>query len=205
MRSLPAFLAVAVLVTLSPGPAFALLIQVAARDGWRIALANIAGNSVGVFGWGALSAVGVASLVAASRVAYDALHYGGAIFLVYLGLRAVFHRRRRTPADSLPTRSARSAWQAGRRGLINSAANPKLAVFFVSLFPQFVSPGHPLLPAALAMAATIVALDVIWYGSVAYCVDRFRQSIAPSLLDRFERVTGALLLGIGTRLVIERP
>ena len=76
MHSPPAFLAVAAAVTLTPGPAFALLLQTAAAHGRRVALANIAGNSVGVLTWGALSALGVSALIAANQVAYDVLRLG---------------------------------------------------------------------------------------------------------------------------------
>jgi threonine/homoserine/homoserine lactone efflux protein len=114
------------------------------------------------------------------------------------------HRKRGTVTAPV-TGTTRGAWPAARRGFVNSAANPKLAAFFISLFPQFVRPGDPLLPAALAMSTLIVSLDVVWYGSVAYFVDRFRQVIAPRILDRVERVSGAVLIGLGARLAIERP
>jgi threonine/homoserine/homoserine lactone efflux protein len=207
MRSIPAFLAIAFAVTLSPGPAFALMLQVAARDGWRAAMANIAGNSLGVLMWGVLSAVGVSALIAANRVAYDVLHIGGAIFLVWLGVRALIAHPNADPAATAHavTPRERTARQAARKGFVNSAANPKLAIFFVSLFPQFVSPGEAVLPAALAMSAAIVASDVVWYGTIAYCVDRFRRAIAPKLLRGLERTTGAVLLGFGVRLATERP
>jgi threonine/homoserine/homoserine lactone efflux protein len=205
MRSLPAFLAIAFAVTLSPGPAFALMLQVAARDGWRAAMANIAGNAVGVLMWGALSAVGVSALIAANRIAYDVLHIGGAIFLIWLGIRALIAHRNADPTDAVDARLPRSAWQAARRGLVNSIANPKLAVFFVSLFPQFVKPGDAVLPAALAMSGMIVACDLVWYGTIAFCVDRFRRAIAPRFMRRLERTTGAVLLGFGVRLAAERP
>jgi threonine/homoserine/homoserine lactone efflux protein len=204
MRSLPQFLAVAFAVTLSPGPAFALMLQVAARDGWRAAMANIAGNAVGVLMWGALSAVGVSALIAANRIAYDVLHIGGAIFLIYLGFRALVAGHHADPARPLESRTPRTARQAARKGLINSVANPKLAIFFVSLFPQFVSPGESVLPAALAMSATIVGFDLLWYGSIAFFVDRFRRAIAPRFIQRLERVTGAVLLGFGLRVAAER-
>jgi threonine/homoserine/homoserine lactone efflux protein len=205
MRSLPAFLAVAFAVTLSPGPAFALMLQVAARDGWRAAMANIAGNSVGVLLWGALSAIGVSALITANRVAYDVLHIGGAIFLIWLGVRALVAHGGTAVAAAVEPRSPRTSWQAARKGLVNSIANPKLAIFFVSLFPQFVTPGDAVLPGALAMSAMIVGCDLVWYGSIAFCVDRFRRAIAPRLLRRLERATGAILVGFGARLVVERP
>ncbi|MBV9485071.1 MAG: LysE family translocator [Frankiaceae bacterium] len=206
MHSLPAFLAIAFAVTLSPGPAFALMLQVAARDGWRAAMANIGGNSVGVLMWGVLSAVGVSALVAANRIAYDALHVGGAIFLLWLGVSAIVRRKQPDPgAPAATPPRERTARQAARKGLINSVANPKLAIFFVSLFPQFVAPGDAVLPAALAMSGAIVACDVVWYGSIAFCVDRFRRVIAAKLLRGLERTTGVVLLGFGARLAVERP
>lgn len=204
MRSVPAFFAVAAAVTLSPGPAFALMLQIAARDGWRSAMANIGGNSVGVLGWGILSSAGVSALVAVNQVAYDVLHYGGAAFLIWLGLRGLFARGPKRPDTSTSWRAQpRTPRQAARKGLVNSAANPKLAVFFVSLFPQFVSPGHALLPAALLMSVTIVAFDLAWYGSVAFVVDRLRRTAMPKLTHALQRASGAVLLGFGVRLATE--
>jgi threonine/homoserine/homoserine lactone efflux protein len=233
MRSFPAFLAVAAAVTLTPGPAFALLLQVAAVHGRRTALANIAGNSVGVLIWGVLSAAGISALVAASQVAYGGLRGAGALFLLWLGVRALRPRghgedgvAEPTPdpapkpfagppgpdgpvasAGGRPRGMARNprgpAWRAARKGLINSLANPKLALFFIALFPQFVAPGAAALPAALAMASVIVACDVVWYGSIALLVDRFRQALRPRVMRSIERVSGAVLVGFGLRLATE--
>ena len=99
--------------------------------------------------------------------------------------------------------SRSAGWRAARKGLINSLANPKLAVFFVALFPQFLAPGAPVLPAALAMATVIVTFDVLWYGSVALAVDRFRRILKPRFARWLERVSGAALIAFGLRLSIE--
>jgi threonine/homoserine/homoserine lactone efflux protein len=209
MRSVPTFLAVAAAVTLAPGPAFALLLRVAAVHGRRVALANIAGNSVGVLLWGVLSAVGVSALVAANALAYDGLRLAGALFLLWLGVRALLPTRHNsstalTAQAPDPSGWSRSAgWRAGRRGLVNSLANPKLAVFFVALFPQFLAPGAAVLPAALAMATVIVVFDVIWYGAVALAVDRLRQTLRPRLVRRLEQASGAVLIAFGLRLTAE--
>ena len=204
MRSIPAFLAVALAVTLTPGPAFALLVQTAALHGRRSALANIAGNSVGVLVWGVLSAVGISALVAANQLAYDVLRLTGAAFLIWLGLRALRGRGHAGEVvDAALAPPAQRARRAARKGLVNSLANPKLAVFFVALFPQFLRPGAAVLPAALAMAAVIVAFDVVVYGSVALVVDRFRQALRPRLMRVVERTSGAILLAFGIRLARE--
>jgi threonine/homoserine/homoserine lactone efflux protein len=166
---------------------------------------------VGVLVWGALSAAGVSALVAASEVAYDTLRLAGAAYLVWLGVQALRPHRGDAAASGEPgepgaaagATTHRDTWRAARRGLVNSLANPKLALFFVALFPQFVAPGAAVLPAALAMAAVIVAFDVLWYGSVALLVDRARRALRPRLVAAVEKVTGAVLLGFGLRLAAE--
>jgi threonine/homoserine/homoserine lactone efflux protein len=199
VHSLPAFLAVAAAVTLTPGPAFALLVQVAAVHGRRVALATIAGNSLGVLAWAVLSAAGISAVVAASHEAYEVLRLAGAAYLLWLGLRALSS----PGAPAIGAAPAPAARRAARKGLVNSLANPKLAVFFASLFPQFLTPGTAVLPAALAMAAVIVAFDVLWYGAVAVAVDRVRRALRPHVLRRLEQAGGAVLVAFGLRLATE--
>jgi threonine/homoserine/homoserine lactone efflux protein len=198
VRSVPEFLLVALVVTLTPGPATATIIRVAARDGRGAALSAIFGNSIGVFVWGCLSAVGVASLVTASEVAYTALRLGGALVLIVLGARSLLHRE----ADGTQQRTERrvSGW---RSGLATSVTNPKLAVFFIALFPQFLRPHADPLLYALTMAATIVAFDLVWYSTLAWAVHRAGALVRPRVQRMMERFTGAVLIGLGVRLVAE--
>jgi threonine/homoserine/homoserine lactone efflux protein len=192
------FLIVALAVTLTPGPGTATILRVAARDGRRAAMSAVVGNSAGVLMWAALSAVGVSSLILASQIAYDALRIVGADVLIVLGVRSLLRRERSAvPAPGL----ARAAgW---RSGLITSTSNPKLAVFFVALFPQFVLPDSPVLPYALAMAGVIVALDILWFSLLAFAVDRARQILKPKVQSVLERFTGAVMIGLGIRLAAE--
>ena len=93
MRSTVEFLLVALVVTLTPGPATMTIVRVVARDGRGAAFRAIAGNSAGVLAWGLLSAVGVSSLILASELAYDVLRIGGASVLVALGLHIATEAR----------------------------------------------------------------------------------------------------------------
>ena len=228
VRSLLEFLVVALAVTLTPGPGTATVLRVAARDGLRAAMSAVVGNSGGVLMWGALSALGVSSLILASQIAYDTLRVVGAGVLVVLGLRSLLHRRHATapgtePAPEAATEpgtepgtepsaepsaepgSAREPARAAgwRSGLVTSASNPKLAVFFVALFPQFVRPGAPVLPYALAMAAVIVALDIAWFSLLAFAVERAQHVLKPKVQAALERFTGAVMVGLGIRLATE--
>lgn len=203
MRSIPEFLLVALVVTLTPGPATATVLRVTARDGRAAAYRAVLGHSGGVLLWAALSAVGVSSLILASEVAYDALKIGGAAVLIYLGLRSLLKRRR--GADEVGQEAAgRVRRPAGfRSGLVTGASNPKLAVFFVSLFPQFLTPGAAVLPAALAMAATIVAIDILWFSVLIYLTDRASALLRPRVRRVMERITGGVMVALGLRLATE--
>jgi threonine/homoserine/homoserine lactone efflux protein len=81
----------------------------------------------------------------------------------------------------------------------------KLAVFFVALFPQFIPRGAPVLPSALAMACVIVGVDLLWYSTLALLVARARKAfVSGGWGRRIERLTGAVLIGLGIRLALER-
>ena len=199
LRALVAFAPVAALLTVTPGAATALVVRSAATGGRRRALATTVGNSLGVLAWGCFAAMGIAAVVATSAEAFTAVKLVGAVVLVVLGLQSLRGhrdgRRRPAPARGAPLRD----------GLVTSLANPKLAVFFVALFPQFVPAGAPVLPSALLMAAMVVGFDLVWYSALAYLVARARRAFVEGpWLARAQRLTGAVLVGLGVRLAFER-
>jgi threonine/homoserine/homoserine lactone efflux protein len=197
-----AFVPVAVLVTITPGPATAMVVRSAMRGGWRAGLLTIAGNSIGVLVWALLSVLGIAALVAASELAFLVLKVAGAVILVSLGVQSL--RRART--GEAPAVPASDRVRPLRDGLVTSLANPKLAVFFVALFPQFVDGRGAVLSTTLAMAAMIVAFDVVWYGALAALAARAKQGFARSRAARWlERTTGGVLIALGVRVALTRP
>ena len=89
-------------------------------------------------------------------------------------------------------------------GLLTSLANPKLAVFFLALFPQFIPDGAPVLPYALVMAAILIAADFVCYVSLGAAVARATRVVASSrLARRIEQLTGAVLIALAGRLTYE--
>ncbi len=201
MHGFLVFAGVALVVTLTPGPATALIVRSAIRGGHRAALLTTAGNSMGILFWAGASAVGISALVAASEVAFVGLKIAGAVTLVVLGVQS-WRRTLRGEAREVTAESSRSAF---RNGVVTSFANPKLAVFFVALFPQFLSSSHSELPKALAMGALIVAYDVVYFSLIAFVVTRARAGFERGpWARRLERATGSVMIGLGLRLAVER-
>ena len=92
-----------------------------------------------------------------------------------------------------------------RDGILTGVSNPKLGVFYIAVFPQFIPRGAPVLPSALAMAAMIVCLDMIWFSALAVLVSRARRVFVEGAWQRrAERLTGAVLIGLGIRVALER-
>ncbi len=121
--------------------------------------------------------------------------------LIAFGLRSLLNHDR----DEAETAPAPRALRPFRSGFLTSLLNPKLAVFFVALFPQFVPDGAPVLPSALLMAATVVCFDLVWYSTIAVLVTRARRAFVEGpWLKRAERLTGAVLIGLGVRVALER-
>ena len=198
LHTLLTFVPVAILLSLTPGVATALVVRNAARGGRRQAFLTTSGNSVGVLAWACFAAVGIAAVVAASAAVFDAVKLAGAAVLLVMGLRSLLGGH---DAD-VPTAPGRSAF---RDGLLTSLANPKLAAFFVALFPQFIPHGAAVLPSALGMAVVIVAVDLVWYSMLALLVARARKAFTDGGWGRrIERLTGAVLIGLGIRLALER-
>ena len=177
-----------------------LLLQTAAAHGRRVALANIAGNSVGVLIWGCLSAVGVSALIAANHLAYDTLRFTGAGFPALPGVRALLSRGspsavsiyhdRKLPLNQSPTRRPQGPRQLPgepeARGLLRRA------------LPAVPDAGaRPCCPRRSGMAGVIVLFDVLVYGTVAIVVDRFRQVLRPHAMRRLSQASGAVLVLFG--------
>jgi threonine/homoserine/homoserine lactone efflux protein len=199
VHSFAVFAGIAVLVVLTPGPATAMVVRSALRGGRRAALASTFGNGVGVFFWGAASALGVSALIAASEAAFLGLKITGGVVLVALGAQSLLRTRRAAPAEE----RRRPGGCPFRVGLITSLANPKLAVFFVALFPQFLSTAHAPLVLGLAMAGLIVGLDLMWFSAVALAVTRARDAVAARWGGRLERLAGSVMIGLGLRVALE--
>jgi threonine/homoserine/homoserine lactone efflux protein len=195
ISTLVSFLGVAVLLSLLPGPATALVVRSAAVRGRRAAFLTVLGNSTGILFWALASVLGISALVAASSAAFWVLKIVGAVVLVWLGVQAL---RGGKAAGQGETGFARSSYVTG---LVTSGANPKLAVFFIALLPQFVPSGAPVLPWTLAMALILIAVDLAYFTALAWAVTRAKRALVGS--RRIERITGAVMVALGLRVALE--
>jgi threonine/homoserine/homoserine lactone efflux protein len=201
--ALLSFVPIAALLVITPGPATALVVHSAARGGRRYALVAASGNSLGLVAWALASVLGVSALVAASEAAYGALKFVGALVLIALGVQAL--RRAARGEERTASRPEPRHRAAFRDGLVTALSNPKVAVFYIVLLPQFVPADAPVLPVTMLLAAVQIALAFSWHLILATLVGRARQAFARAAVRRrIEGVTGAVLIGLGLRLAADR-
>jgi threonine/homoserine/homoserine lactone efflux protein len=183
-----AFLAVAVAVIVAPGPDFALVVRngVTRRRGQATAAGVVAGQLV----WVVATAGGLAALLVASRPAFEAVRLGGALYLVWLGLSTLRSRGR---AEARPPRPG----SAFRQGLVSNLSNPKMAVFFAGLLPQFGTGFGSLVEHGIVFAV----LTLAWLSGVARASAALRRPAVRRVLDW---VTGAVLVAFGIRLAADQ-
>jgi threonine/homoserine/homoserine lactone efflux protein len=202
LQALLAFTLAAGLLTLTPGVDTALVLRTAAVEGARRAMLAGAGVCAGCLGWGAVVALGLGALLAASEVAYDALRLVGAGYLVVLGLRMAASRG--TLAD-LPTSTSAGSGGWLARGFLTNALNPKVGVFYVTFLPQFVPAGAAPAGFVLLLAAVHAALGLLWFAALVLAtrpLGRFLRRPGPA---RFlNRATGTALVGFGLALALDR-
>lgn len=199
------FIGVAAIVIVVPGPDTAVVTKNVLLHGRRTAFGTSLGVTAGLSVWTLAAAVGVASLVRASYPAFTVLKLIGALYLTWLGIQAL-RAARHTGSAGQPSRVGKPVGALGgfRQGLLSDLANPKIGIFFTSLLPQFVDPGHPVLLPFLALGAVFVLMTVMWLSAYCLVAARAAETLQrPRVKAALDRVTGIVLIGLGVRLAIE--
>jgi threonine/homoserine/homoserine lactone efflux protein len=192
---LVAFLGVSLLVIVTPGQDTALTIRNTLLGGRRGGVRTAAGVAAGQATWTLAASAGVVALLRASAPAFTAVRLLGAAYLVYLGLQTLLRRGHVEP------RVGSSSRRAFRQGLLSNLGNPKMAVFFTSLLPQFGSS----FAALVALGLLFCSLTFLWLSGYAWAVARAGDVLRrPRIRRALDRVTGVVLVGFGLRLAVER-
>ena len=192
-----AFVGVSAVVIVTPGQDTALTIRNTLLGGRRSGMLTAAGVSGGQAMWALATSAGVAAVLQASEPAFVAVKLAGAAYLVYLGLQTLVPALR--PRESKTRTSLRG--RSLRQGLVSNLGNPKMAIFFTSLLPQFATSFGELLGLGLVFAS----LTLVWLTAYAFAVAKAGDLLRRSRVRRVvDGITGAALLGLGFRLAAEK-
>jgi threonine/homoserine/homoserine lactone efflux protein len=202
-ESLLAFLALSAVVIATPGPDTALTVRNTLLGGRRGGIFTALGISAGQVTWSVAASLGVVAVLLASRPVFQALKLAGAAYLVYLGIQSLRAAVRGWPVTGIEASAgaSRSATRAFREGVVSNLANPKMAVFFASVLPQFAPAGHGMLSALLALGAVFSALTFLWLALYVLALGRAGRLVGRSRVGRaLEGAAGAALIGLGLKV-----
>ena len=201
--SIVAFTGIAALLTILPGADMALVAKVTLLDGRRAAFFTSLGICTGLPVHATASALGLSLILATSAEAFTVVKFAGAAYLAYLGVRTIRDSLRPgNDAVAVATR-ARTSRAAFAQGWLSNVLNPKVALFYLTFLPQFISPGDNVLAKSLLLAGIHAVLGLVWLPLYAYAIDRI-GAVIRGARRWLERVSGAALIGLGLRLALER-
>lgn len=207
LTTILAFAAMAALLIMSPGPNGVLIAKTVPTSGRAAGFANIAGFALAFFVHGTFAIFGLSVLVLQSANLFLAVKLVGAAYLIWIGIKALLDAWRGKPADVLkvaPARNPRNLVKAFGEGFLTNALNPKVAMFYIAAFPQFLSPGAPA-SSAYALVAVHALLNVAWFGPMVLLFERLSRVARSGRFTRWLKgLTGAVFIGFGVKLATLR-
>ena len=204
-----AFAAMAALLIMSPGPNGVLIAKTVPTSGRAAGFANIAGFVVAFFVHGTFAIFGLSLILMQSANLFLAVKLLGAGYLIWIGVKALRQAWRNGPAavaEVAPARRRRRLITAFVEGFLTNALNPKVAMFYLAAFPQFI-PHDTVSPASAYLLVTIhAALNAAWFVPMVLLFDRLSIVARSGRVQRWIKgATGAIFIGFGIKLATLRP
>ncbi|MBY7827626.1 LysE family translocator [Vibrio fluvialis] len=191
---------ICILGAMSPGPSLAMVAKHSLAGGRKNGLATAWAHAFGIGVYAFITLIGLAVVLHQSPLLFKTISYAGAFYLAYLGLNAL--RSKGGVAAKLESGESVSVWQSAREGLMISLLSPKIALFFIALFSQFVAIGNEFSSKALIVVTPFV-VDGLWYTFITFLLS------SPRLLDKLraravliDRLSGVVLIALALRVVM---
>jgi threonine/homoserine/homoserine lactone efflux protein len=205
---LVAFVGLAAVLAVSPGPDMALVLRNTLAGGWPAALGTIGGIVLGTMVWGVAAAIGIAAILTRSAELFAALQLVGAGYLAYLGIRALLESRsvrgdaRHGPEPPSPRIGSLAAF---RQGLLTNLLNPKVGLFYTTLLPAFVRPVDDPFLRPLGLTAIHAGIGIAWLVLYSAAIVRAGDALRGAAARRWLlRLSGTVLVGLGLRVALDR-
>jgi len=206
-----AFAGLAALLTISPGADTMLVIRSVISRGPAAGLLTTAGICSGLFVHASLSAAGLSLILLKSALAFEILKTAGACYLLFLGFQSIrqIFKNGKAIVDPAASGSPRTGHKSARRafieGMLNNILNPKPAVFYLALLPQFIGPADPVFLKSILLAGIHFVMSILWLSAISLFFGKLRSFLASPRVHRWlEASSGVILIGLGIRLALEK-
>ena len=202
----PLFLGAALLLNVTPGPDTFYILTHSIKGGRKAGIISVLGISSGLLLHTVAVSMGLSAALLTSASLFALIKFIGAFYLVFLGMKALFSTQGSLELGA-ETPSTASSWRVYRQGLLTNALNPKVALFFLALLPQFVdkassSPGLAL----FVLGFSFILTCTCWCVMVAIFASSFRNLLRSKsvIAKTFDKVTGLMFIGLGFKLALSK-
>lgn len=202
------FISIVAMIVVTPGPNLALLLANAPSNAKLTGFGMVLGFAAAIVSHAALALVGVGAVIAASAILFTVMKLLGAAYLIWLGIKSLLSLRRLNAPVINPSRAPMSltAPKAFVRGYLSNFLNPKPAIFYVAVFPQFLE-GHQqdVLANGAALALTHALIALGFYGVVVLLIGSVTGFLnRPHIARRIKTISGTALIVLGGRLLLAK-
>ena len=204
MTAMWAYVPVALVFGITPGPDAALALRSSIAHGVRHGVVVALGAATGSLAWGVAAAAGVATFVTQVPTAFEFLRWAGAIYLGCLGVHSIITAGSWVVSADGEGMAARApVLRAFWTGLAADLLNPKMGVFYLAVLPQFIPRGGPVLEGSMALMAIALVIAVVCLSLYAVLASSARRALARGRAAAWmERLLGGVLVGLGVRVVV---
>lgn len=201
------FALVASLLVISPGPNGVLVARTVPTSGRSAGFANVAGFVTGFYLHGAFSIFGISVILLQSATAFAIVKMLGAAYLCWIGIKALYAAFRGEAAaqDVTPAKRPRTLVKAYLEGLLTNALNPKVSMFYLAAFPQFISIEEASLASSFMLVSVHSLINALWFGAMVLLLNRLTSAAQSGVFQRWLKgVTGVVFIGFGVKLASYR-
>lgn len=209
LSTILAFAAMTALLVMSPGPNGVLIARTVPTSGRAAGFANIAGFVVAFFFHGTFAIFGLSVLLLQSALLFSIVKFAGAAYLIWIGVKALRDAWRDKISAALavaPARNRRTLLNAFREGFLTNLLNPKVAMFYLAAFPQFIPAGTTSVSAAYLLVCVHAMINISWFAPMVLLFDRLSRAARSGRFQRWIKgLTGAVFIGFGLKLATLKP
>lgn len=200
-----AFIPVAAILTITPGSDTMLVVNNTLTRSTADGLCTVAGINAGLLVHALASALGLSMILMNSATAFEMVKMAGALYIIYLGIQSLRSSRTQEEAEFSAKRCSKGIAASVREGFLTNVLNPKVAVFYLALLPQFISPGESILRQSLLLMAIHFSMGIIWFSFVTLALGRIRHLLSGGKFKkRLEALSGVVFIGLGLKMALSR-
>lgn len=208
LNNILTFIAVATLLVISPGPNGFLIAKTVPLSGHRAGLANVAGFVAAFYIHGTLSIFGISILLVQSAHAFFIFKMLGAAYLIWLGLKAlrnaISHSTAANNALTVADQKPVSMKGAFVEGLLTNTLNPKVSIFYLAAFPQFI-PVEGSAFSAYSLVTAHALVNVVWFSAMVFTLAKVKSATNhPKFKAWLNSITGVVFIGFGAKLALSK-